>query len=171
MLALSIGAIVATAVYGTFHTAIKAKTRAEAVMTPLRTARYFFSAIKADLQHIPVNTNIAALECSADHCTFPIYAQGVHADAPVIKVCYRVSPQKELIREEHFQTAPGKTTAAARQEIIGSQIRRLGIDKQVKMNQDTETATALITITVSFACKPDPVQYHYAMLVEQTLQP
>lgn len=180
LLALSIGSIVATAVYGTFHTAIKAKTRAEAAIKPLRTARYFFSAIKTDLQHIPANTKSADLDCKAQRCTFPIFYKSTGTGeaaityAPISKVCYKINPQKELIREIQPQTEPGQTStimAAPRQEIIGRDIRQLQFGRQIKENQDAGMVTVLITMAIGFESKPDPVQYQYAMLVEQTLQP
>ena len=181
LMALSIGSIVLTAVYGTFHTAIKAKTRAEAAMTPLRTARYFFCALKTDIQHIPVNTKAASLDCKKDRCAFPIYKENASTDGtvvpddPVVTVCYSINRKKELIRQIMPLNESGKIPAWAGaepgQEILGHDIRRLGFDLQTKQIQNAQATAALMIITIAFESKPEPVQYHYAMLVEQTLQP
>ncbi len=167
LLALSIGSIVVAAVYGTFHTAIKAKTRAEEAMTPLRTARYFFSTLKGDLQRIPGDAHVDSLDCAADHCGFPIRT----GNAPM-KVLYLVNSRRELVKElREDKTDAGKTIAATRHEVLGRDVTQLHFEKQVKNNKATDAATVLLSISVSFASKPDPTRYDYAILVEKTLLP
>lgn len=167
LLALSIGSIVVAAAYGTFHTAIKAKTRAEEAMTPLRTARYFFSALKGDLQLIRGDAHVDSLDCAADHCGFPITA-----DNTPVKVLYKVNSRRELVKELREEgTDAGKASAAARREVLGRDVKQLHFEKQVKRNEATNAATVLLSVSVSFASKPDPVRYDYAILLEKTLLP
>ncbi len=171
LLALSIGSIVAAAVYGSFHTAIKAKTRAEAAMKPLRTARYVFSAIKRDLQNIAVNSHVVEVDCNAEHCSFP-----VSTDGSPMQVSYLLNRNSELIRELRAQAVPDGSRKTGgqqqiRQEIIGRDVRQLQFERQIKEVREAEVATLLIGVRICFADKPDPLQFHYAILVEQALLP
>ncbi len=170
LLALSIGSIVVAAVYGTFHTAIKAKTRAEEAMTPLRNARYFFSAIKGDLMHIRGDAHVADLLCEGDHCGFPI-----RADNKPANVRYLLNSRRELVKEfwpdEADADKADRAMVEKKSEVLGRDVLQLHFDKQVKRNRATGGATVLLSISVNFAAQPEPMRYEYAIFVEKTLQP
>ncbi len=166
LLALSIGSIVVAAVYGTFHTAIKAKTRAEDVMTPLRSARYFFSAIKSDLQRIRADAHVVNLECAGETCGIPIRSGNVP-----MRAVYLLNSKKELVKELRQEAADSSKSGEVKQEVLGQHVEQLHFEQQVKPCQGMDAASVLISMNVSFACKPDPVRYHYAVLVEKTLLP
>ncbi len=167
LMAISIGSIVVTAVYGTFHTAIKAKTRAEETMAPLRSARYFFSAMKENLQLLREDAHVDNLDCETDHCSFPI-----RDDNAPMHVSFLLNSKKELIRERRQdETNSSNTIGEARQEILGRNVTQLHFEKQVKTNTSTDARTVLLLISVSFASNPVPMRYDYAIFIEKALLP
>ncbi|WP_163351930.1 prepilin-type N-terminal cleavage/methylation domain-containing protein [Desulfovibrio sp. JC010] len=72
LVAITIGSVVLTAVYSIFVTATKVEQRAQAVLTPMRSASYAFSMLGRDVRNLDPLCRNSDIVCHDSKCQFPI---------------------------------------------------------------------------------------------------
>ncbi|WP_320006594.1 prepilin-type N-terminal cleavage/methylation domain-containing protein [Maridesulfovibrio sp.] len=95
LVAITIGSVVLTAVYSIFVTATKVETKAQAVLSPMRSAAYVFSMLGRDVRNLDPQCQDSDITCHEGKCQFPI----VNKKGERIWVRY-VLEERTLWREE-----------------------------------------------------------------------
>ena len=72
LVAITIGSVVLTAVYSIFVTATKVEQRAQAVLSPMRSASYVFSMLGRDVRNLDPQCRVTDIHCHSEKCQFPI---------------------------------------------------------------------------------------------------
>mgnify|MGYP006274202565 CR=1 FL=1 len=72
MVAVTVGAVVMTAVYSVFSTAIRSERSANNALTPLRSARYAFAVLARDARNLDPLCLPTEIQCGESSCLFPV---------------------------------------------------------------------------------------------------
>ncbi|WP_419781841.1 PilW family protein [Maridesulfovibrio sp.] len=72
LVAITIGSVVLTAVYSIFVTATKVEIKAQAVLSPMRSASYVFSMLGRDVRNLDPQCRDSDVTCQDGKCQFPI---------------------------------------------------------------------------------------------------
>ncbi|WP_319777159.1 prepilin-type N-terminal cleavage/methylation domain-containing protein [Maridesulfovibrio sp.] len=72
LVAITIGSVVLTAVYSIFVTATKVERKAQAVLSPMRSAAYAFSMLGRDVRNLDPLCRNSDISCHTNSCRFPI---------------------------------------------------------------------------------------------------
>jgi len=72
LVAMTVGAVVLTAVYSIFVTATRVEKGAQAILTPMRSASYAFSMLGRDVRNLDPLSPASNILCNAGKCRFPV---------------------------------------------------------------------------------------------------
>ena len=72
LVAITIGSVVLTAVYSIFVTATKVEQKAQAVLSPMRSAAYTFSMLGRDVRNLDPSCRAGDILCRDSKCRFPV---------------------------------------------------------------------------------------------------
>ncbi|TIH18114.1 prepilin-type N-terminal cleavage/methylation domain-containing protein [Marinifilum sp. JC120] len=72
LVAITVGAVVLTAVYSIFVTATRVEKGAQAMLTPMRSASYAFSMLGRDVRNLDPLCAVSDIICKKTKCQFPI---------------------------------------------------------------------------------------------------
>ena len=159
LIALSIGSIVVAAVYGAFHTAIKAKERTDAALSPLRNARYVFAALTADARSLYGGSQAGDIVCAEEDCRFPLRRKG----AKLFHAHYFVNRKRQFIRETFWKEMAGNAAPEhLEQRILCDDVNKVFF----VLEQKSSPPGAMIKLSLELENKPEPVRYENGVLLE-----
>ncbi|OEU68783.1 MAG: hypothetical protein BA863_06580 [Desulfovibrio sp. S3730MH75] len=72
MIAVLVGALVMTAVYSVFTTAVRTERGTQKALTPLRGARYAFTVLEKDIRNLDPFCLPQDIHCKDSSCLFPV---------------------------------------------------------------------------------------------------
>ncbi len=166
VLAMTIGSILMTAVYGLLNTVVKARQSSEAAIEPLREARYVFDLLKKDAARFHPTGKRNDLVCDTGKCTFPIQ---IETGGKAI-VTYELDNENRLTRQvvDKDPLLP-ENDVDPRIMLLSQRIQTAVFRAEFKPDKGNRGSGALVHLTLSFTDKPETGIFSYSVLVEQGL--
>lgn len=139
VVAMTIGSIIMTAVYGTFNTAMKARTRSIKILTPLREARFVCDLFRKDANNFHPLGEIKDLVCSPGSCSFPIRTDNGKKNL----VRYELNVAGELTRQVETDSAPQRM-------LLSRNVETAEFSPKFKTDKKHSSMAMLVTLVLTF---------------------
>ncbi len=155
VVAMTIGSIIMTAVYGTFNTAMKARTRSEKIFKPLREARFVCDLFRKDANNFHPLGQIKDLVISPGTCSFPIRS----GNGKKMLVRYELNAAGELTRQV-------ETDSTSQKMLLSRNVEIAEFSPKFKTGKKDIGMTMLVTLLLTFNHEFETETFSYNVFFE-----